>query len=370
MYKFTGNEYDQYRIRTFSLPQAGSSEKIDIISKRITPLIFEHALDEVKKARAAFAAGVPTPRIYGEIFDQGNMYIWQERIKNGKSMSEIYEAYSSVFNPFADGFSGIFTTIEAGHYVDNSEEQAWLDDMKRDIDEQSPGENLVLDVNSQVYLWYKTLLHEGNESMLQSALFHRGKGSSTWILSELGRARLRADVQDMEKKFSGHVDGLLCIFKDSTRENKITMQKFLAAMMVEFLRNVTRFGAARSSPFMEALRQADGVISESLDLGVNDEEIKKILEQRDVFKRNMLEMRKKVTEFASQKILGFSSVDVFHKYIQTILSEKKIKHPDLHFGNIVIVWDEKKLRAVRDENGKAKFYVIDWEPKYKKPNTF
>lgn len=367
MYRFTGNEYDQYRIRTFSLPQAGSSEKIDIISKRITPLIFERAIDEVKKARAAFAAGVPTPRIYGEIFDQGNVYIWQERIKNAKNMREISEELSSIFSSHHDGYSDVFTSIEKNGYIDNPEEQAWLDSMKRNIEGQRAGEDVIDEVNNLFYQWYKTRIKEGNESLVELSAPVGGRKYASWILSEAGRSRIRADVQNMATELTGQTDGLSRIFKGSSFENSITMEKFLAATMIEYLRKMTRF---RYDPFAEAFKQADGVISGSLDLGVNDEEIKKILEQRDVFIRNVLEMRKKVTEFASQKILGFPSADVFHKYIQTMLSEKKIKHPDLHFGNIVIVWDEKTHRAVQDEHGKAKFYIIDWEPKYKKPNTF
>ena len=74
-----------------------------------------------------------------------------------------------------------------------------------------------------------------------------------------------------------------------------------------------------------------------------------------------------VAGFVSRKITGFSTFDDFRNSILLFLKSRGFEHPDLLWGNILVQWDDKTERLVQDEHGKAKFYVIDWESKYKPP---
>jgi len=77
--------YDVSKVKQFTLG-LGTGNRIVVVSKRIE----RGDLAEVARARQAYEAGIPTPRVLAEIVDHGNVYAWFERIP-GRNLSGLVD---------------------------------------------------------------------------------------------------------------------------------------------------------------------------------------------------------------------------------------------------------------------------------------
>lgn len=291
--------YDVSRVKEFVL--ALGDKRLTVVSKRVG----KEKLEEIALSRKAYEAGIPTPRIYGEVIDNGNIYVLFEKL-NAISSLHVVNRMENYANNLWQLPS---TTV--------SKEQEFKSRMR----ESHPGIDSVLE-KKLLTLWrkYQPII-EIQEGLLVFA-------GAAYSLDELKR-----DIVEGE--------GQPPAFEDSQIEKVLAMLGY---------KSIDEAIDALAKPIPE--RNGGYYIS------YRDFELYK--QQREKLK----DMRNKWRTIVLKHVVGIDIYEMEEKLMK-LCDKKGIQHKDFAPRNILIPWDYATDKADLTQPHTA--YLIDWEPKPKTP---
>jgi hypothetical protein len=301
--------YDISKVKEFTLENEQTHKSIKIISKRIE----KEEVEEVARARQAFEAGIPTPRVWGEIFDKGNAYAFFEKIE-GVSLLAAFEKTGLTYN--ASGVANI------SHAV--TEEAFW-----KGMALSSSTSSLPDEVKQALFIeWQKEADQHNKEKIaftlraiyydLKSAAAPLGGGEIIW------GENLPFSQKDQDQAVQVLGFNTVREFYDEIRRiNKVGDWKVLDKIEIKL---------------------------EKLMLQQNEEEA-------DLFRKKQ-EQERNYEDIIFSASMGIP-VYKAKAYLRELCEEKRIEHKDFADRNLMIDWD---IKNDKPKPG-AKMYLIDWEQK-------
>lgn len=301
--------YDISKVKEFTLENEQTHKSIKIISKRIE----KEEVEEVARARQAFEAGIPTPRVWGEIFDKGNAYAFFEEIE-GVSLLAAFEKTGLTYN--ASGVANI------SHAV--TEEAFW-----KGMALSSSTSSLPDEVKQALFIeWQKEADQHNKEKIaftlraiyydLKSAAAPLGGGEIIW------GENLPFSQKDQDQAVQVLGFNTVREFYDEIRRiNKVGDWKVLDKIEIKL---------------------------EKLMLQQNEEEA-------DLFRKKQ-EQERNYEDIIFSASMGIP-VYKAKAYLRELCEEKRIEHKDFADRNLMIDWD---IKNDKPKPG-AKMYLIDWEQK-------
>lgn len=319
--------YDISKVKEFAV--GNNDNKVEIVSKRLD----KKQLEEIILARRAWEAGIPTPKVLGEIIDQGNSYVFFEKISaiNLLTLSQLMpdKAYKYVYERvdydkkrFCEGIDSSFDKILS----DNAKERIYLiwEEEKKEI---RLNEILwrIRDFLGQYIFRYIGLKFNDKTSIESEADKVFSEIMSEFSSDEIKKAIAVLGFKDKDELLKNFIlkKNILEETKKLDRENKIK----------EFEQ--------------EEKKRFSG-------LGERTEKINKKFEEQvksEFYKEKFgIDIPKKVSE------------------LESLCLEKGLEHKDFAKRNILIEWNFDKGEPLKKQGEKEpKLYIIDWEPKPKSP---
>lgn len=332
-----GKTYDISKVKEFALDKADGSE-IQVVSKRIDP----KQTEEVALARKAYEAGIPTPKVLGEVADRGNLYALFEKI-NGRNVNAITE-HGFVHDTGYDDLILAYNPEEFEKAVESL--QAW----RKLTGQQQENlrrvwENSILPIRKKVFVFDIFLSRImgclGLPAENRTAEFKK----SLDYHFEINRRRIGQNEQQQilsqildECSYAGLEDFLLSLKKPRNKEELLEADPTIAELPSDSL-------ASR-------LNAESGIVLKRIRTIRSDYD-----RRSGVFVENF---SKKFQEY----LYGFVPDDLV-KEMQALCAQKGIEHKDFNPRNIVVEWDFENDKPKYDDKGKVKAYLIDWEPKPK-----
>lgn len=308
--------YDRSKVREFSL---GEEDQVQIVSKRIE----KEEVNEITRAKEAYAKGVPTPKVLAEIYDRGNTYAWFEKIA-GKDLVNIIslEKWSLFSASESTSLSALRDLLEARGYPPESH-------------------------NDFINLWteYKDFfLARGFLSLLGAivlnvARLNRGVGGTRGLVD----IRACRSLDDFRSIISG--------FTGSEEHSRVLSTEEVNSGTLVFGKDVW----SRYYSIFEKIRRSKNVDKADKLLRI---ETKSLIDEKFKEKRNEYVLRWQ--EMAQKLFLGFVVDELINK-LERELDKVGIKHKDLDYRNIVIETDPDTEEIVFESPGLPKAYIIDWE---------
>jgi len=293
--------YDVSKVKELNLVLP-NGKKLDIVSKRIEP----EETEEISLAVKAGEAGIPTPKVLGEIADKGNLYALFEKIE------------------------GIDLLI--------AEEKKKLSDLYYDVEKFLITEEESLALNNLPFKEfiskkaYKTLSRIWREAKTKALL----KPAEIEIYKRLSSIILNENFFNIRQSFFGDLP-----------ENDVNM----------FFK---KFGFKDSEDFIIVLKKIEK-IKNSREVGGYTEFLFKKLEKMG---KNSNIFFEKLTKVIYQDIFG---IDIYKEKqkLEQMCEDKGIEHKDFADRNILIEWDFEKDEPKGKKEKDVKLYIIDWEAKSK-----
>ena len=348
------NVYDQFKVRKIILTAPDSGKSVEIVSKRLTPLIFEKAAQEVAIARQAADAGLPTPRVLAEIKDKGNIYVWFEHVPQAKSFESLYHEYDFIFSPLVNDetIDKIFSFIETNKYVETDEEKEFVSRVYEKIralrDQHRAVERIVADIQ----IWQKKFTQNREVTRSLEGVTDR-RGRSVRVLTDEARELIALEIARLEEVSSSDHQVLM-------QAAKIRGLSSVAELVGSLILEQLKRGSWQMRDLDQALDNANGNFSEQIPFFPDYKNILNFNNEEKLLKQALDE----VSGFAAEKMCGHRKPWEVSDSLRKLAEQKGFKHPDFHYGNIVVEWDEHTHRVARDASGTGKMHIIDWEPQY------
>lgn len=309
--------YDRSKVREFSLGEG--EEKIQVVSKRIE----KEEVNEITRAKEAYAKGVPTPKVLAEIYDGGNTYAWFEKVV-GKDLTSIM-------------------SLEK-RYIFDASESITLPALKQSLEVRGyPPESHDDFVN--LWLEYKQIfLAKSFLALLEAIVLDVIRYNRGW-----GEIDGRIDIRSC-KSLNGFKAVISKYLKSGGRHGVQSKEEIESGVLV-FGEDVWK----RYFRVFEKIRKSKNLDNADKLLRV---ETRELLEEKYRGRRD--EYVIKWRQMAERLFLGFA-VDDLIKKLETELDKVGIEHKDLDFRNIVIETDPETGEIVLEKPGVPKAYIIDWE---------
>ena len=287
--------YDVSKVKQFDL-HAPEGKDFGVVSKRILP----KELDEVARARRAFEAGIPTPRVLGEILDRGNVYVLFEHIPGINLQAAYNNAEKKNFSAMPHRF-----------FEETTEDQF-------DNAMQQFGKNLPSELRQKMKALWKKALPDLQEDFLLGTVQGGFHGRTKKELEEV-----------LDRDFKLRPLGA----KRILRSLKIGSVKEIV------LRNLNHEGYG-----LYGFRENTAQVQQS----------------KDQSRSKLKKYSDKWHEMMSVHFFGVDTKQEKEK-IQALLDRAKISHKDLAMRNFVIPWDFEKDRPAKRKAGQPGLYLVDWE---------
>ncbi|MFH1789492.1 MAG: hypothetical protein ABH832_00245 [bacterium] len=224
--------YDVSKVKIITL----SNGKI-ITSKRING-----QTSEVDRAKKAFQAGIPTPKVLGEIHDKGNYYVWYEYIpaRNvdsflcDKITSEFLLSSCPISTTNDKQFKEQMLETSVSIFLDDESSQQKLHDLwlkfKDHIIRINSGYHFLGDLSKFVLNWDNTKIGDFKDKMLSlfgdedevSAFFiSLGYSSIDDFIDVLLRSKERGEHQEFSHEIMNKLE------RDPNREERVGIAQFV-----------------------------------------------------------------------------------------------------------------------------------------------
>ncbi len=286
--------YDVSKVKEIGVAKP-NGDIVVFVSKRIDPT----QLEEIFLAREAYEAGIPTPKVLGEIVDHGNVYAFFEKI-NALSLDSIKDKTES-------RQLGVFSW---------SEEQSFLADNREAI--------FGHDFPERLEKKFKSIFKGASKDYV---LFDLADILSGYILDpNIPSAALRGQL----KNFSSE-----------------TLRRRTEHLIFFGFSNWSDVFALMDGPLEERIKKAL--------------ELKKSLE---LYRKKLWKYELTLKKEIQLNNFGYEPKKEIEK-LKRLCQEKGIKHKDFNNRNILIDWDYENNKPKKGPDGKAKMYLIDWEPEPK-----
>lgn len=300
--------YDVTKVKDLLLRRDYNSPCTKVISKRLE----EKSSAEVDLARRAFQAGIPTPRVLGEIKDMGNHYVWFERIA-GLNLHDTRR----FFDGFNDFIRYYFTTC--------TEEK----ELYKEMDKTDSGRAFKQTFSSFSSEQQKHILDLWNEARKDI------------IALDTLNAHLRA--------CNTKSDYWRFVYELNTRYKPDDIEQIFKSL-----------GYSSWQAFLDSLsaEHIDGLRSSRFP---TDEEIKKIQIWRESASGKVTKFKDDLLRYTEQCLFSFNIEDEKSR-IEGMCAEKNIQHKDFADRNFMVEWDWTRNRPLVTNERKPQLFVIDWDP--------
>lgn len=299
--------YDVSKVKLIDL--SDGEDDLRLVSRRLDP----KDAREIVLARRAYDAGIPTPKVMGEIMDRGNLYAWFEYVQGIN-----YDAFlrKKIFRDLdlirvsavsADDFKACFS--EKSVFGDLPES------VKRELENMYHDAEMLRLKNEFKY----SVPHI--RELFYSQQSSRGEAFLGYLFERVpGLARDPSKLQAVVKYFG---------FKNT--EDLISCIDFLAGYdrqlnLDSASRDFFRFIDARGARLWIELDNINQAI------------------------------RKKIFDY----YLGYDP-SLKKQEILELCQSRGIAHKDFNNRNFVIEWDVEKDRPLKSADGQARMLLIDWE---------
>ena len=294
--------YDVSKVKEFSI-SLPKGKKLDIISKRIE----SEETEEIVLAVKAMEAGIPTPRVFGEVSDKGNLYAFFEKIegidllaaKQNKNLENLFNDVSTLLSMKEGNFD---LTLKSFRFINFISEDG---------------------CNRLFRLW-----HKANKEFIEEKEISRFLKEIIYFFTkynDINRALER--VYNLEDYFY---------------EN--TLNKFFKKYGYRGFRDFKKFEKSIDRKRLEDLAM-------------------KLEENKSMLKEKSNDFIRKAREIVLEDVLGVNIENVKEK-LKQMCKENGIEHKDFADRNILIEWDfEKDEPKGKGTRRKPKLYIIDWEAK-------
>lgn len=344
IYDLWGEPYDTTKVKEFSLTKPDGEEK-SIVSKRID----SKQTAEVARAKQAYDASIPTPKVLGEILDQGNIYAWFEKLE-GVNLNSLWQKF------YAAGKREVF---DFNLRFKSRLDYELLDDfLKKDT--LFPSESLRNEI--------RELINEaGNASSdisLLEDMVHDINPPNNITPPRHGYSyQLVIERDNIMKSESVFFKGYERFLKDNPLVEKLWKEVI----------NIYRSAGATIEPILEE-HEAYYPTNPKVTHIVEPLLEKIFSHHKEVLDRIVAELKEESVRL--QRLKDNKTADIKRKLQETHLGidlakekdhlkqmceEKGIPHKDFADRNLVLLWDKENDRPPVLEPGKPRLYIIDWE---------
>jgi len=300
--------YDVSKVKTFK----------NLVVKRIE----KDERNEVSRAREAYQAGIPTPKVLGEIWHWGNQYALFEKLK-------ALSLYAIIQEKYALDFANIQPLIMPGIW---HKKEVWRNDLLIKYPE-------LLETFKKIYLRY-SLYFEKAELML---LLH----NYLLDLIEPGRAAYRGPPQDPMITWGKFRQDLIIPTHSG--------QELLQEIGFENIENYYQKVLGKElwhKVIKQDIENRGNLKIEILErLHYFEEPFRNARSKQDTL------FQKEIWKILSQHLLGFDVKKEMEK-LQKQCQKAKLKHKDFNNRNLLVPWDFSKNQP---KKAKVMLYLIDWE---------
>lgn len=299
--------YDVSKVKLIDLPD-GKGE-LRLVSKRLDP----GKVREISLARRAYEAGIPTPKVMGEILDHGNLYAWFEHVQGIN-----YDAFLRK-KIFRDLDLVRVSALSADDFQASFSKKSVYDDLPDSVRRE-----LVAIYNGSEMLRLK---HEFAYSVPHiKGLFNSQQQSRGLAFLRYVYERLPALAEDPSK-----MQAVVKYFGFKNAEDLISHVDSLAG----YDRNLNLDSSSRD--FFRSIDVRGAQLSG---------ELKKINEG----------IRKKILDY----YFGYEP-RLKKQGILDLCQRRGIEHKDFNNRNFIIEWDMEADRPKKSEDGQARMLIVDWE---------
>lgn len=309
------NSYDITKVRQFSL-ETSDQKQVKIISKRLN----RSGMEEVALAQRAYEAGIPTPKVLGEIYDKGNVYAFFEYIE-GINLSAARDIL-----------------LEGEHKFNVVEHLDYLF-CRACTFEEYEGELQSLLSKSQIHI----------EEPLKREL------DDLWKAGEEDRWRM--EILFELKNF---------LFPRIEQERIVQIERYrdfvknpiVQALAIEIL---YKLGFSSVDDFFHRVKQLDTLDVMQMYLQ-NEDLISQIDYLREECSPQRLALAREAAVLLRTHLYGFNPEEEKEQVLRQC-QRAGIEHKDFENRNFVLPWDFKENKPRIVEEGKPRLYLIDWEQK-------
>lgn len=358
--------YDTTKVKSFIV--GPDKDRQVIVSKRID----KKEEEEIEIAKAAHAAGIPTPAVLGEIRDKGNHYAFFEYVA-GFNMSAARGKQWIGDDEFSNiSIVGHYNIIEPEkmleklykRYGDRRQAKKMLDNLTENAEilgKLSAAVTLRQQAAKFLTPWQhyesqeqaeEDLIFPLNRAEIQGDSYGRGVAS---LLRSLGCGS-PPDVLDYMKQIS--------LLAHDSRKLYDYLKKHHAKELAEALE---RQGMTDLEEWDKAWEHELRNEPEKLYHTPKNLVLETIF-SADKLREQVREMREKIHHFDDLAYFGCDVVEEQNKIAQ-LCDQKGIRHKDFADRNFIIPWDFKKDRPKKTKNEQPKLYIIDWEQKTSSKNV-
>lgn len=322
-----GMPYDVTKVKEFSL-RLPDGQVREIVSKRIE----KDQLEEIAIARKAYEAGIPTPKVLGEIIDKGNIYVFFEKISGINLNAAWWRLYRRQYPLMVQQY-GTF------RYATNEK------DFDRSMQELS---KISTECKNDIFkLWrkYKDIIRKKRIFYLLGEIAKDALDKCTRAnisLEQFSSEDISECLSDLGYKSIGEL----------RREYIRKTPEFFKDMSDEALDDMIRSFDKGTIPtdYIKSLNEYREFSTEDID--EKEKELEQIL--MDKFDR-------KLRALVYTDIFGFDYPNEMKK-IKQQCKDTGIEHKDFENRNFLMRWDfEKDLPLKNLPEGQPKLYIIDWE---------
>lgn len=312
--------YDVTKVKELLLKKVAPSEgeeRISVISKRLE----KDGLAEVDLAKKAYQAGIPTPRVLGEIVDMGNNYVWFEKI-DGIDLREALIKLDSGSRFLGDRiFSCLYENQVFGELNDPKQRDSrWVFDLL-----SSEQKARILD------LWRK---------------------ARKWLIAQ--------------EVFIAHR-----FVRDSAADYMKSLSSFFGFIKVEDVEDAFKlFGYENRQQFLDGLhtetKRSEGSKGQEHTKFPTDLEFHHIKALTNRATSKVEEFRKQADDYLEQCLFGFGIEEEIER-IKKLCEKNGLMHKDFADRNFMVEWDWARDRPLVTGDHKSQLFVIDWEPNPSSP---
>lgn len=299
-----------------------------LVIKRIE----KEEVNEVQRAKEAYDAGIPTPKVLAEIKDSGNLYVFFEKI-SGKTLYE-FRSRLHRFIPAAPDYP-------QGH---RNQWQEWL--VKNRLPSTHPYALALQPIYEEC--------HRKIVLIMGGGILSGGVREYVYYLQKTQGRKMGLDDQLNEDDKAG--------LKDYYSEMTSTTFGAYADATSEWLDVPARelfFSVVDESQTIEEVRKKMRQIFESI---VGDmESTDSIL---SAYYQTTNELHEKFREKENaDNVIRIEKLRLAIEKLKELCRSKNIEHKDFEDRNILVKWDSEKDEPAEDEEGLPILYLIDWEEK-------
>ncbi|MFH1291833.1 MAG: hypothetical protein ABIH87_01390 [bacterium] len=301
--------YDTSKVREVELVDKDEKKKF-VLVKRLDE---ERGQGEVNRSRQAYEAGIPTPKVLGEVEHWGNHYAFFQHVEGINLQSAYDEMYKSLNIVSLDDISFIASS--------HSEKT-----VKADIDDLTCLSEQVKDHMYQLWL-------DNSVNVKKSLLFSHMKG----LVVGINQVKIMKERIDSTDEVISHVGN----GEDLANQCSVTLgfdnwQDFTNNLLIQAV-----IGKDKREAFKNKYKKLIDSFSEDFRL-----------ESRNT--------GGKMLSVVEEDFFGFSPTEEMQR-IKDLCVAKGITHDDQESRNFVIPWDTKVNKPREPRFDESKLYLIDWK---------